>query len=267
MSSLPQRKKSAEEIAKLRESFGVPGSPLPESPPDDSPAPASEEVDTLVATNHEATVVHESPELPEIAEPLPLPPTFAPHENHSLKHSEHIPEPVPEPAREANLPAKSPKQVRSLRRSEREPLAAPSPNSSVPDTKLPSHRHSDREIGELRRREMLAMTATPPPNPKFQGAHLGIVIPGYLLAAGVWLPLADTLYQSLSAGAGWSFLGEPGYPIAVPAACAVIAILIAAFVFLKRPISRHHAAFITMITVFALVFEALHYFPQLRHAT
>jgi hypothetical protein len=116
---------------------------------------------------------------------------------------------------------------------------------------------------------MLAMAGSPGPtaDPRFSSAHLGLVIPGYLLAALVWLPLADTLYLSLSAGAGWSFLGQPAYHIAIPAAAAVIALLIASFVFLKKPISRHHAAFITAITVFALVFEALHYFPQLRHAT
>lgn len=272
MSFLPQRKKSAEEIAKLRESLGVPDSPLPDEPPAAPPAPervplpeptARQEVDTLVATRHAAEVVHETPLPRETAAPLPVPRSFAPRENHSLKRSEHV-----APAEEASpSPAKTPKQVRSLRRSEREPVSAPTPSSSPATSAIPNYRHSDEEIAEMRRREMLSMAAVPAPNPKFSAAHLGVVIPGYLLAAVVWLPLADTLYLSLNAGAGWSFLGQPAYPIAIPAAAALIALLIASFVFLKKPISRHHAAFITAITVFAMVFEALHYFPQLRHAT
>lgn len=269
MSFLPQRKKSAEEINKLRESLGVPGSTDPDpSVPVPRPAPEPEpmakpEVDTLVATHHAAEVVHEAPPAPEEASPLPVPRTFAPHETHSLKRSEH-----PQPPEDA-LTARAPKQVKSLRRSEREPISSPAATSGPATSVLPAHRHSDQELGEMRRREMLSMAGGPGPavNPKFAGAHLGLVIPGYLLAALVWLPLADTLYLSLSAGAGWSFLGQPAYHIAIPAAAAVIALLIASFVFLKKPISRHHAAFITAITVFALVFEALHYFPQLRHAT
>lgn len=273
MSYLPQRKKSAEEINKLRESLGVPGSALPdESPSAPPPAPertphpeppAGQEIDTLVATRHAAEVVHETPPPPETAAPLPVPRSFAPRENHSLKRSEHVAQ--AEDASPSSV--RAPKQVRSLRRSEREPVSAPTPSAGPATSALPNHRHSDEEIAEMRRREMLTMAGAPPPNPKFSAAHLGVVIPGYLLAAIVWLPLADTLYLSLNAGAGWSFLGQPAYPIAIPAAAALIALLIASFVFLKKPISRHHAAFITAITVFALVFEALHYFPQLRHAT
>ena len=272
MSYLPQRKKTAEEIAKLRESLGVPDSPLPHEPLPTPPAPkhapppeltANQEIDTLVATRHAAEVVHETPPPTEVPASLPVPRSFAPRENHSLKRSEHASRTV-----EASpSPAKAPKQVRSLRRSEREPVSSPTPTSSPATSALPNYRHSDEEIAEMRRREMLSMAGALPPNPKFSAAHLGVVIPGYLLAAVVWLPLADTLYLSLNAGAGWSFLGQPAYHIAIPAAAALIALLIAGFVFLNKPISRHHAAFITAITVFALVFEALHYFPQLRHAT
>lgn len=261
MSSLPQRKKSAEEINKLRESLGVPVSPDPIEP---SPPP-TREIDTLVPTHHAAEVVHNPQPSPETAAPLPAPSTFAPHESHSLKRSEH----PPRHSEDSPSAVSTARPVKSLRRSEREPLTTKTPTSGPATSKLPSHRHSDQELGEMRRREMLAMAGSPGPtaDPRFASAHLGLVIPGYLLAALVWLPLADTLYLSLSAGAGWSFLGQPAYHIAIPAAAAVIALLIASFVFLKKPISRHHAAFITAITVFALVFEALHYFPQLRHAT
>ena len=43
--------------------------------------------------------------------------------------------------------------------------------------------------------------------------------------------------------------------------------LIAAFIYFKKPLSRHHAAFIGVMALFVIVFGALYYFPQLRHGT
>jgi K+-transporting ATPase A subunit len=43
--------------------------------------------------------------------------------------------------------------------------------------------------------------------------------------------------------------------------------LVAAFIGIRKPISRHHAAFIAVIALFVIIFGALHYFPHLRHAT
>ena len=42
---------------------------------------------------------------------------------------------------------------------------------------------------------------------------------------------------------------------------------VAAFIGARKPVSRHHAAFISVLSLFVLVFGALHYFPYLRHAT
>jgi K+-transporting ATPase A subunit len=47
----------------------------------------------------------------------------------------------------------------------------------------------------------------------------------------------------------------------------VLALIIAAIIFFKKPLSVHHAAFITVAVLFVVVFGALHYFPQLRHGT
>ena len=55
--------------------------------------------------------------------------------------------------------------------------------------------------------------------------------------------------------------------MAATAGCSTAAMLLAAFIYLRRPISRHHAAFIAVIALFVIVFGALHFFPQLRHAT
>lgn len=259
MSLLPQRKKSAEEIAKLRESLGIPGiSPVTEpAPAATSPAatpPAaisSEPVETIVPTHHEAVVVHP----PETAplDPPPSPVSHGPRTVHSLKRSERIPAlPVDEPAEEtpAAVPQhQGPKRVRSLRKSEQVPILAVTPIESAADSKIPFHRHSDKELNDLRRRDALSML-TPVANPRLAVAHIALIIPGYLLAV---------------AGASCFYFYE--FPMAATAACAATALLIAGFIFLRRPISRHHAAFIAVIALFVIVFGALHFFPQLQHAT
>ena len=91
---------------------------------------------------------------------------------------------------------------------------------------------------------------TPAANPKLATAHPALLAPSYLLAA---------------AGASCFFF--PEFPMAATAGCSAAAMLLAAFIYLRRPISRHHAAFIAVIALFVIVFGALHFFPHLRHAT
>jgi hypothetical protein len=256
MSLLPQRKKTAEEIAKLRESLGVPGvSPEPESAaaPDAATA-AVDEVETIVPTHHEATVVHAAEPEP-VAEPEHLAPPahHGPKQVHSLKRSERVPlEPIDESDEQApaTLPQESfPKTVRSLRKSEQAALPASPHSVPAADSKLPIHRHNDSELNEIRRREAIAMMH-PAANPKLAVAHPALIVPGYLLAI-----------------AGASCFVFYQFPREATAACSAAALVIAAFIFLRRPISRHHAAFIAVIALFVIVFGVLHYFPHLRHAT
>lgn len=260
MSLLPQRKKSPEEIAKLRESLGVPSAPMDaDGVPDTAlPAAATGPVDTIVPAPHEAAVVHSdsaiSAEHPP--SPIPAPVSRGPKPTHSLKRSERTPSPqgeesptvhiaAPEPAAE-----QVPKLVRSLKKSEQGPVFQPDPTAtSSLDSKIPFHRHSDKEIAEIRRREALAMMQARP-NPKLAVAHPALLAPGYVLAI---------------AGASCFYFYE--FPIEATAGCAAAALLIAGFIFLQRPISRHHAAFIAVIALFVIVFGALHYFPHLQHAT
>jgi hypothetical protein len=251
MSLLPQRKKSAEEIAKLRESLGIHG-----THPDDNEASApgstspvsTEPVETIVPTHHEATVVHPPESAPPA--PLPAPPPPAPKTVHSLKRSERTPifpaEETPPPPAPV---AKSPKAVRSLRKSEQIPVLIPPQHGPAESSGLPAHRHSDAEINEIRRREAIAMLTTVA-DPRLAIAHPALIAPGYILAI---------------TGASCFYFYE--FPMEATAACAATALLIAAFIFLRRPISRHHAAFIAVIALFVIVFGALHYFPQLQHAT
>jgi hypothetical protein len=236
MTPLPQRKKSSEEIARLRETLGIPGSGPHEG--DSVPENAPPLVDTIVPANHEATVVHEN-----VLAELPKP---APQQVHSFKRSERvagvdkIPAPIVQAPRER-------KPVRSLRKSEWVPAE---PQLEVPpDSPLPHQRHSDQEIAEIRRREALALMNAQP-NPKLFPAHLGIIIPGYLSA--------------IAGGAGFYFYQ---FPIAATLACVIFSLAVAITIGIRKPVSRHHAAFISVISLFVLVFGALHYFPSLRHAT
>ncbi len=251
MSLLPQRKKSPEEIAKLRESLGVPGAPAEANE-------VSETVDTIVPAPHEAAVVH--PETAISGTPPPsqitVPASRGPKPTHSLKRSERTPLPLREEFPAVHIatvaPAPEPvtKLVRSLKKSEQGPVSQPDPTAtSSLDSKIPFHRHSDKEIAEIRRREALAMMQARP-NPKLAAAHPALLAPGYILAI---------------AGASCFYFYE--FPMEATAGCAAAALLIAGFIFLRRPISRHHAAFIAVIALFVIVFGALHYFPHLQHAT
>ena len=103
----------------------------------------------------------------------------------------------------------------------------------------------------MRRRDMLSQMNVPPPaNPKFMAAHPALITVGYLLAA-------------IDACSFWI----EAYPLPVIITTSVAALLIAAFLFLRRPISRHHAGFISAIAVLVGVFATIHHLPQLQHAS
>jgi hypothetical protein len=258
MSLLPQRKKSAEEIAKLRESLGIVGPPADEevlsteSPVTPSAVQASEPVPEVIAK-----AVEIASEVP--CGPLPQAETHEPKPVRSLKRSErntdlspeaHLPPLADHPSEPSPSPppaASKQKTVRSLRKSEQGPL--PAIHSPPPDSKLPSHRHNEREVQEIRRKEALAMQSS--------GGHLlslvahpVVIVPGYLFA--------------LAGGVCFYFYE---LQIEVTVACVAAAMIIAGFICFKKPLSQHHAAFIAVICLFVSVFGALHYFPQLRYGT
>ncbi len=247
MSLLPERKKSAEEITRLREQLGIP-------PVGNPPAPAPQ-AETLVPHIHQADLIEPAPVAP--LSPLPAAPAPGPKPVHSFKRSEREPFTQERPVQPAAPPAAviaplpDPKPVRSLRKSEQAaPLKPLVRDDSAGDGKIPFRRHSDEELNEIRRREALALLNTPPPDPRLLAAHPAVIAPGYVLAF---------------AGAS-CFLFED-FPMAATASCAAAALLVALAILLRRPISRHHSAFIFIIALFVIVFGALHYFPHLRHAT
>ncbi len=160
-----------------------------------------------------------------------------------------LPAPHPAPPPAAPSPPSGPKAVHTLRKSE--PVLLPAESQSIPSphSNLPSHRHSDAELQEIRRREALAML-TPIANPKRAAVHPALLIPGYLCSPAA--AIACVSYQ---------------VPLAITAPVVAVSLLVAVFIFFKKPVSRHHAAFIAVISLFVIVFGALHYFPQLRNAS
>ena len=236
MSLLPQQKKSADEIAKLRESLGV------------APAPEDEEM-AAAASVLETASLYQVKEVPVVEQATRVP-VLAVEENGQPPHTERLTEAAPLPI-VASIPAPhGPKVVRSLRKSEQIPLA-PLPSPAA-DSKLPILRHSGKELNEIRRHEALA-TLAPWTHPQALTAHLALVIPGYLFAIG--------------GGVCFYFYDLEKRELRITAACAAMALLIAAFIYFKKPLSRHHAAFIGVMALFVIVFGALYYFPQLRHGT
>ena len=131
-----------------------------------------------------------------------------------------------------------------------EPIPIPPPPATDidPISGLPAHRHSEEDLTALRRRGMLE-TQNEALRLPVRRARTVWVVAGYMLGAFATIPI----YQEM--------------PIILPIAMAAAALAFAAFLFFLRPYSRHHGAFISVMVLFVLIYAALQYFPQLRHAT
>ena len=219
--SLPQRKKSAEEIAKLRESLGI------LAPPSGEEGLPVEGSVAEIQPAQEAVISEPISAISKTPEPRPTLPVSSP---------------LPPPS--------SPKLVRSLRKSEQGPRSAV--QAPAPDSRLPIHRHSDDQLDRIRRQEALAQSNAPL-HPLNLTAHPLVVIPGYVFA--------------LAGGACFYFYDIEQREMPITIGCVIVALAIAIFIFFKKPFSRHHAAFIAVVSLFVIIFGALYYFPQLQHGT
>lgn len=129
-------------------------------------------------------------------------------------------------------------------------LAPASP--SLSKTKLPTRRHDQKTIAEIRRREILAQVTSTEADPVVQlrkiTAHPILLIVTYLPALGA--PIAawqNTDYR-------------------IPAGLLLLATLLTFYIFLAKKRSRHHAAILTIIITMTLVFGGLHYAPLFNYA-
>jgi hypothetical protein len=258
---LPQRRKSAEEIAKLRESLGIPGEApeqaepelAPPSPATFAPPPASATPVPAVGTVSAAPI--------KAKPPIPEPAPGIPEESEPVEAAEVV------------LSTAAPKIVRSLRKSEQVPLETRPVDDSVNVVRvdaapIPLHRHSDRELMEMRR-----VQATPPDTAISHIRHLAVPWP--LVALGYLLPLSGALFAWLAHWtpdvvpmdfpAQWMadlsrqpWLGQAGF-ILLCSLCG-LGLLFAGGFALKKPRSRHHAGFITIIAILILAFGIIHHF-------
>jgi hypothetical protein len=238
---IPDKKKTREEIAALREGLGIPDSiPQPgaprQRPQQASPSPAAPAPQPAPGT-------HVIPP----TDKLVLDPT---HPDHPLPDGADEPvihlDVVPLPAE----PVKpEPKPIHTLRKHDL-PLAPAPPVTHK--TALPSHRHDPRDIAEIRKREALASLQQPAMNPaanlRKQTASPFLYVPGYLFA----IVAAATAYQRF----------HHLTPIVLLSLSALIMIFIAA----RKPHSRHHAALLFILIFLTLAFGGLHYAPLFNHA-
>jgi len=235
---LPQRRKSAEEIAKLRESLGIPGETQDEVAEDEAAIdpPATDPPAAASAKVQEEEAVATTP-TPQVSE--------------KEKEADKLP-----------LPAR---KVRSLRKSEQKPVEL-----SRVETKngIPVCRHDDRELMEIRR-----IQATPPDQSIAYIQHLAAPWP--LVALAYLLPFTGAF---LGWFAAWSpRVPEPNFPamwladlsrapwlgqagFAALAGCCALGLIAAGWLAWKKPRSRHHAGFITIFAVLIAVFGIIHQF-------
>ena len=270
MSLLPQHKKSIEELAKLRESLGIPGQP-PVSDPLSAIVPVPHAVpevqhDTLplesASSKSETKPVSAVLNVPESSVLAPLPvPEFPVKQVRSLRRSDRNPVVPPEndhqwspenespalPISPGVIVSPSPRAVHSLRKSEQLPLSRIQP--PAPDSSLPIHRHSPEEIREIRRQEILAMQKVAVEQVS-QKAHWIVVLPGYLFALAA---IVGCYYYE--------------FGIQITVGCLAVSFLVAGFLLIRKPYSRHHAAFIGVMSLLIAIFSVLYYFPQLRYGT
>jgi hypothetical protein len=222
---IPEKKKTSEEIAALREGLGVlPTKTEPATPakPASPTQPVPRAADPLVM---------------DAGNTIPLP---AAHREPSV----HL-HPLPVPVRMERALSKP---VRSLRKYE-PPLGPASANSQR--TQLPQNRLSSQDTSQIRKREALAALQQPgndlAAHIRRQTASHFIYVPGYIFA----IAAAITAYQSSN--------------YMIPAGLLALAAIIMVFIAFWKPRSRHHAALLFIVVFLNLVFSALHYAPLFRN--
>lgn len=237
MSLLPQRRKSAEEIAQLRDSLGIP----------------------VPGARVEKDAAKESPKLPS-ADAFDLKPGNAFVDDFSFVPAVDIGSPAA-PTAPVSTPAPEPVVAKlEVKEAEPEPekilVAPPAPITSptpqehaTGEGKIPSQKRSVGEIERLRR-QMAFAQLEPVYDPRLQKAHPFLVALGYIPVL-VAVLIAHYYDQ----------------PMIVTAPFVAVSLLVALIILLRKPISRHHAGFIFAICFLVIAFGILHYFPQLQHAS
>lgn len=234
MSPLPERRKSAEELAELRKSLGITEDRAAGAPgvvPRAAEPAGGGEVPAEVAR-----AVFEAP-----AEPLA---------------------------------AALPKPVRSLRKSERVPVERTHSPPVRADGSLPVRRHTERELMALRKSQPLR-TQEVARQIERQEAKWPLLVASY--GGGIFL-------LGLALFGGWA-RGVPAMDLPADALAKLTArgdfpqillgtvwaaggwwLLAAGWIAWRKPRSRHHAGFLTILAVLVLVFGTLYFLPTAHGA-
>lgn len=244
---IPDKKKTLEELAALREELGIPES-LPEPGAHRSrPLPQIENAPPPEEKNPEPTPVPVPPSM-EIR-PAPVLDPARPDAIPTAELSEsvlHLNVP-PAPFRDSNN--REPVLYHSLRKNEL-PLA-PAP-AVTHKTQLPTRRQAGEDLARFRKSEAVAKLQQPGIDP---ASHLRSI------TASPWL-LAPAYLLALSAGVTiWQRFHH-----VTPLALLIISSSLTAFVFLKKIRSRHHCAILFIIILMTLVFGGRHYAPLFQNA-
>ncbi|MBB5352025.1 hypothetical protein HNR46_002266 [Haloferula luteola] len=267
MSALPERRKSAEELAKLRASLGIDGDAPP--PPDlkhqAPPPPLARKPDGK----------KESPSAPAASKKAGVKKTAA-------KKAAKAGEPASKAARGPSAPsasavleaeegrsaAQTPKVVRSLKKSEQGPIRQAKVPVANGEGALPARRHTEEELRRFRLGE-----SNPADLPAAQLAKLTaawwVIAPLYAVGV-VGLILSFSMEQQAKTqmtGTLARLALRPNAPQWFFSPLAVgsgIMLLGAGWIAWKRTRSAHHAGFMTILAILFVTFGILHFFPELH---
>lgn len=168
-------------------------------------------------------------------------------------------------------PPPPPKQVRSLRKSEQGPVerraVARTPVANA--APIPVRKHSEKEISAIR-----AQAVTPPDNSINHLLHLAA--PKSVIFAAYFFPLLGAVVGWLSKWAPtltpndfpmeWMAQlsrnqSTPWVGLVILIATCVVSLLMSAGIAWKKPRSRHHAGFATILAVLVLAFGIVYHLP------
>lgn len=260
---LPERRKTPEELAKLRESLGIPAEGLP----DDAPAAEGRDLEQERIPDEARKGAGEG-RVPGVQERVddgigPADPIVAATVT------------PPEGLQEVLPGEKARMEVHSLRKSAGLVVDQPKPHRHREDGSLPVRRHSDEELMRMRRLDS-GPAISPVEVLARQKLSLPLVILLYLFAlAGVSLLLMESLWisraQPLDLPFDWlrSAVLADGYRSAAAGLVGgvnFLVLLAAGGIAWRRPLSRHHAGFLALIAGLVLVFATLYFFPELHAA-
>lgn len=252
MSPLPERRKTPEELAKLRESLGI-----PDAPPVTGAAPGKTESSPAGGVGE-----------PEAVEKAP-----PPEPRETVPAGEEAGGAADVPASSGASPGGIEPVVHTLRKSASLPVDQPKPVRHREDGSLPVRRHTDEELMRLRRMDAgvgtaaAEMVAREKLSPQFVillylFASTGLAL---LMIESLWLskvPAIDLPFDWLRLAVGHE--AYRGVVIGLFGGVNLLVLLAAGWVAWRRPLSRHHAGFLTIIAVLVLVFGTLYFFPDLH---